>query len=84
MNLYYSLILAFDSVCVGQVGDFVALKLIGVESSLKYHPCIIESLTVIRYPDSGHCLVGSLTGAVSSQNVTEEPKGHLSTVGNRA
>ncbi len=66
------------------MGDFEALMLIGVESSLKYHPCIIESLTVVRYPDSGHCLVGSLTGAVSSQNVTEEPKGHLSTVGNRA
>jgi len=28
--------------------------------------------------------VGSLTGAVSSKNVTEEPKGSLSTVGNRA
>ena len=66
------------------MGDFEAVMLIMVESSLKYHPCIIENLTVIRYPDSGHCLVGSLTGAVSSQNVTEEPKGHLSTVGNRA
>jgi len=66
------------------VGDFEAPMLIGVESTVKYHPCIIESLTVIRYPDSGQCLVGSLTGAVSSQNVTEELKGHLSTVGNRA
>ena len=66
------------------MGDFEALMLIRVESSLKYHPYILESLTVIRYPDSGQCLVGSLTGAVSSQNVTEEPKGHLSTVGNRA
>ena len=66
------------------MGDFEALMLIRVESTLKYHPCILESLTVIRYPDSGQCLVGSLTGAVSSQNVTEEPKGHLSTVGNRA
>ena len=28
--------------------------------------------------------VGSLTGAVSSQKVTEECKGTLSTVGNRA
>ena len=66
------------------MGDFEALMLIRVESTLKYHPCIIGSLTVIRYPDSEQCLVGSLTGAVSSQNVTEEPKGHLSTVGNRA
>ena len=29
-------------------------------------------------------MVGSLTGAVSSQRVTEERKGNLSTVGNRA
>ena len=33
---------------------------------------------------TGQCLVGSLTGAVASQNVTEAPKGSLSTVGNRA
>ena len=32
----------------------------------------------------GQCKVGSLTGEVSSQKVTEEPKGTLSTVGNRA
>src|ERR671933_1897463 len=30
------------------------------------------------------CQVGSLTGAVASQNVTEAHKGSLSTVGNRA
>ena len=83
MNLYYSLILAFDSVCVENVGHFKKIKLIRVESSLKYHPSILEILTVIRYPDSGQCLVGSLTGAVSSQKVTEELKGFLSTVGNR-
>jgi hypothetical protein len=35
-------------------------------------------------PDQGPCLAGSLTGAVASQNVTEAPKGFLSTVGNRA
>ena len=35
-------------------------------------------------PHLGHCLAGSLTGAVASQNVTEAPKGSLSTVGNRA
>ena len=32
----------------------------------------------------GQCLVGSLTGAVSSQRVTEEFKGTLSLVGNQA
>ena len=31
----------------------------------------------------GHCQVGSLTGAVASQKVTEALKGSLSTVGNR-
>ena len=32
----------------------------------------------------GQCFVGSLTGAVSSKRVTEESKGMLSAVGNRA
>ena len=35
-------------------------------------------------PGVGQCLVGSLTGAVSSQRVTEEFKGTLSLVGNQA
>ena len=41
-------------------------------------------LTSVRYPDQGQCVVGSLTGAVSSQSVTEECEGTLSAVGNRA
>ena len=32
----------------------------------------------------GHCQLGSLTGAVASERVTEALKGFLSTVGNRA
>ena len=32
----------------------------------------------------GHCQVGSLTGAVASQKVTEALKGSFSTDGNRA
>jgi hypothetical protein len=32
----------------------------------------------------GHCLVGSLTGAVASKMVTEAPEGSLSPYGNRA
>ena len=55
-----------------------------VESSLKYQPGMFEVLTQARYPGRGHCVVGSLTGAVSSQRVTEEHKGTLSTVGHRA
>ena len=35
------------------------------------------------YPRFGQCQVGSLTGAVASQKVTEALKGSLSTVGNR-
>ncbi len=49
-----------------------------------YHPFKIEVLTLSRQPVWGHCQVGSLTGAVASQKVTEAPKGSLSAVGNRA
>ena len=55
-----------------------------VEPTLKYHPGMFEVLTQARYPGRGQCMVGSLTGAVSSQRVTEEREGTLSTVGNRA
>ena len=66
------------------MGDFEAATLVVVESSLKYHPDYVEVLTQVRYPDRGQCVVGSLTGAVSSQRVTEEHEGGLSAVGNRA
>ena len=55
-----------------------------MESSLKYQPDRFEVLTAARNPGSGQCVVGSLTGAVSSQRVTEEREGTLSAVGNRA
>jgi hypothetical protein len=55
-----------------------------VEPTLKYHPSKLEVLTSSSYPGQGHCMVGSLTGAVSSQRVTEECEGDLSAVGNRA
>ena len=54
-----------------------------VEATLKYHPDVVEVLTQARYPGREQCVVGSLTGAVSSQRVTEERKGTLSTVGHR-
>ena len=54
-----------------------------VEPTLKYHPGLFEVLTLARYPGWGQCMVGSLTGAVSSQSVTEEFEGTLATVGNR-
>ena len=66
------------------MGDFEARTSVLVESTLKYHPNVVEVLTQARYPGRGQCVVGSLTGAVSSQRVTEEHEGTLSTVGNRA
>ena len=41
-----------------------------------------EVLTLYRKPGSGHCQVGSLTGAVASERVTEASKGSLEMVGN--
>ena len=55
-----------------------------VEPTLKYHPSPVGTLTQARDPGRGQRLVGSLTGAVASQNVTEAPKGSLSLVGNQA
>ena len=65
------------------MGDFEAVTLVIVESSLKYHPGYVGVLTLARYPGRGQCVVGSLTGAVSSQRVTEEHEGTLMAVGNR-
>ena len=65
------------------MGDFEALALASVESPLKYHPGIVEVLTQSLKRGRGPCVVGSLTGAVSSQSVTEEHEGTLRAVGNR-
>ena len=55
---------------------------------VKYHPLISRILTSIPAPKGepgeGQCLRVSLTGAVSSQRVTEEREGTLSMVGNHA
>ena len=65
------------------MGDFEAGTLVFVESLLKYHSGHIGYLTSNRNPVQGQCLVGSLTGAVASQKVTEAPKGSLNLVGNQ-
>ena len=65
------------------MGDCEAATLVAVESSVKYHSGRSGYLTWVRDPDQGQCLVGSLTGAVASQKVTEAPKGTLSLVGNQ-
>ena len=65
------------------MGDVETGALALVESPLKYHPYLSEILTWTHYLGRGHCLVGSLTGAVASQSVTEAPKGSLRLVGNQ-
>ena len=65
------------------MGGFEAETPVSVEPPLKYHPGVFEVLTLVRHPDRGPCMVGSLTGAVSSQIVTEEFEGTLNTVGHR-
>lgn len=54
-----------------------------MEPTLKYHPLMFDVLTLARNPGCGQCLVGSLTGAVSSQRVTEEHEGWLILVGHQ-
>ena len=54
-----------------------------VESSLKYHPDVSGHLTYTLDRGEGPCLVGSLTGAVASQTVTEARKGPLRLIGNQ-
>ena len=51
---------------------------------MKYQPDNVEVLTQFPKRDRGQCVVGSLTGAVSSQRVTEEHEGTLSMVGHHA
>ena len=65
------------------MGDCEAATLVVVESSLKYHSGRAGCLTSDHDLVQGQCLVGSLTGAVASQRVTEAPKGSLSLVGNQ-
>ena len=56
---------------------------VSMEPTLKYHPDYSEVLTSTRHPGQGHCLVGSLTGAVASQSVTEAREGSLRLIGNQ-
>ena len=65
------------------MGGYEARTPVRVEPTLKYHSVDFGYLTSNRDPVQGQCLVGSLTGAVASQNVTEAPKGSLSLVGNQ-
>ena len=53
-----------------------------VEAPMKHHFSLITILTSSRHPAEGPCQRVSLTGAVSSQKVTEECEAWLSMVGN--
>ena len=65
------------------MGGLEVVTPVAMEPTLKYHPETVGVLTWSRKPGWGQCMVGSLTGAVSSQRVTEEHKGTLGTVGHR-
>lgn len=63
----------------------VEIFLVGnMEPTVRYHSGEARILTRNRYPVGEQFQVGSLTGAVASQKVTEARKGSLSTLGNRA
>ena len=66
------------------MGAFEAGSLDPVEATLKYHPDDFGSLTYSPNRGEGQCLVGSLTGAVASQIVTEAYEGSLRPDGNRS
>ena len=66
------------------MGDYETGTPVSVESPLGYHPCNVGILTEYRNPVPGQCQVGSLTGAVASQRVTEAPKGTLRLDGNQS
>ena len=55
-----------------------------LESMLGYRPCSTGFLTCRRDPAGGQRQVGSLTGAVASERVSEALKGSLRMVGNHS
>ena len=65
------------------MGDFEVWTLVYMESLLGYHSYCIEILTRNYYLVGEQCQVGSLTGAVASERVTEAFKGSLRLDGNQ-
>ncbi len=66
------------------MGAVEAQALAWAEAPVKYHPVLCDDLTAVGKPNPGPWQVGSLTGAVASERVTEARKGWLSAAGNRA
>ncbi len=65
------------------MGAYEAILMGVVEASVRYHSDTIDILTSYRNPVERQFQVGSLTGAVASQKVTEAYKGFLRSVRNR-
>ena len=65
------------------MGDYEIRTPVLKESPLGYHPSFTWNLTSCHELVIGQCQVGSLTGAVASERVTEAFKGQLNTVRNR-
>ena len=57
---------------------------VALEPLLGYHPCATGFLTNAHDLGRGQCQVGSLTGAVASERVSEALKGSLRMVGNHS
>ena len=66
------------------MGPYEIQALAWVEGPVKYHPASCDALTTGGTPSLGPWQVGSLTGAVASESVTEAREGGLSAVGTRA
>ena len=66
------------------MGDKEVRTPVFTESLLGYHPYSIGFLTCASDPGGGQCLVGSLTGAVASERVSEALKGSLRMDGNHS
>ena len=66
------------------MGGEEGLTPVSVEPMLGYHPCGAGLLTNSRKPAGGQCQVGSLTGAVASDRVSEALKGSLRMDGNHS
>ena len=84
MELYSGLILGFGVAGTGEVGGTEGRTPVLPEPLLGYHPCDIGFLTCGHDLAGGQCQVGSLTGAVASERVSEALKGSLRMDGNHS
>src|SRR5699024_12426096 len=84
MEPYCSLILGVCTTCTGEVGAVEVGTLVSMEALVGYYPRCMNTLTLAGNHGGRQCQVGSLTGAVASQRVTEAPKGSFRMVGNHS